>query len=907
MAAAAAASSVVEEFAHFVDKAMQMYNEGCEKIDVIHHLLTGLGPCIFMEPNRKEPNIYFMHVVQSATMLMNIADDTHFTSQLLCEKDVKPHLKTGAPKKPSRKWSSLKKTVPVVPMLKFQVYAVTFAASTAATLLSTTTDIAAPIISAIQLAITEWNFTQVTTLPQQKGWLLVPTDQVGGIVSSAASALCVLSVLYKERHIKRSKNINEKIYNEIVQTMDIPLVVFDLRDQVATSTIDPLEMTCTFVNAAFRELIANVKLDTSPHDQQYADQKHHMFSEFLAHPPIYRCLTAVMNKNKLGDPPNRATALYTSTSGSIKYRDASITISLEYGDDVIPKRHYEFHIYRVNGSRVGIVIKDISEKIQHLELIEQASRAKTDFLANVNHELRTPLNSIDGNLQLLMRTSPLTDRQLDLIHRMRLSGTALMSLLQEVLDYAKLEQHKMVLNIETFSLRHCLQSSIDVMSSLATTRQVVLAYNINVNVPTLVLGDSFRLQQVLVNLLSNAINFTTKGFVTVNVTLQSTTTTTTTTATAADRGGVENGLYAILFSVVDTGSGVDEKAQQYLFDAWKQGDPRRARATRGTGLGLAICKELVGLMDGTIWLEQTSSTGSTFCFTVQVKSDDHINASIAETEMRLLKGKQILILHTDDAIKKEMVKLLLSWGARPTCCTSYDEVINYLTAGYDFHVVLLDLQKACEPNSDIVTLASWITLHQPHLPLVGLTKVREPYNVACADLFRTVLWNPNESLFHVLVNILGQHSGDQHKAAAKKASVPSISKRRVMPKNADMPILIAEDVAENQLVLSDMLNSLGYTNVTVAANGNEMLDHLASSTYALVLVDLLMPEKDGIDAVREYRERHNKQLGTKPYIIAVTATNLITNDPKSYTAVGMDAFLQKPIKMNDLQTLLELV
>lgn len=1008
----ASTSCFTHQISRYVDESMQLYNQGYEKVNVIYHLLSGLFELLsrhhqqscyvsFLERNRRRKNVYYLHVIQTPLRVQQSFEEEtrEFTSRVICTKplvapsfderlhedDNQNSNDENSPPLSSKKlsprhvfkhrfgnmWSSLKwkktatppsvvTSLPQLPLddgggQTYQVLELMIAP------IQNCPPNEPEVLDIIHRYTKNWGPSTMSPLHKRRGWLFTtsPPKTADGVhrtmCNSVTNALGVFRVLYKQKHLKRGKDLNERIYNEIVQTMDIPLIVFDVREQTTPAAfvgadhdessvpdiIDPRKMICTFVNDAFRTLVqGSDDLDASPRDQQYQDETTHTFHAFINHPDIYECLYTVMNggdtesgNSAEQEKDDRETVDHSWGSGSLlassrRGRGKSITKTIEYGDNVIPLRHYELHIYRVNGTRVGIVMKDISEKIKHLQLIEQASKAKTEFLANINHEFRTPLNSIDGNLQLLMRTPPLSDRQMDLIHRMRLSGTALMSLLQEVLDYAKLEQRRMKLHLETFSLRHCLQSALDVLASAANAKQVVLDYHMAIDTPSLVIGDSFRLQQVLVNLLTNAINFTPNGgSVTIKVE----------TIPSNDIELPAASMVHVKFSVIDTGTGVDVEAQKTLFDPWAQGDLLKARGTRGTGLGLAICKELVTLMNGgRIWLEHTApGKGSTFCFVIPMACDVDLNSyscgvgGVAKHELALLKEKQIIILQSDDEHKRGLVKLLLGWGIRPTCCTTPEEVIEYLAAGYEFQVALLELCWACEPDtsslssslsSSALTLASWITLNQPPLALVGLVNANgDVHDEQCVSLFRAVLTKPvkPEGLFHTLVNIFDftTREKDDDKALSPRKPLRSLSKRggSGVPKNADMCILIVEDVLENRQVLIDMLHMLGYNDLLVAENGQEMLDVLKSSQrdgrrISLVLVDLLMPEMNGLDAVKEYRAWSNHSVGTLPYIIAVTATtNIISDDPTSYVAAGMDAFIQKPIKMTDLQTLLELV
>lgn len=772
------------------------------------------------------------------------------------------------------------------------------------------------------------------------------------ICKSVCAALYFVVTHFKHKHRKRGVDLKEKIYNEVVTTMIIPLVVLEyIGDR--KDDFDVTKFMCTFANGAFYQLTreSSVRTPLTPPDMKYGPNVNGSFHALLSHPQIHARISELMdqrnsptpNCSSEGERARDSESLSRSPSSEISIAKSSSELGrltcknfitlIGYGDDVLPISDYEIHIYKVNGTRIGMVINDISEKVKHLQLIEQASRAKTEFLANVNHEFRTPLNSIDGNLQLLMRTSPLTDRQRDLIHRMRLSGTALMSLLQEVLDYAKLEQKHLRLHNETFSIRHCIQSTLNVMSSAVQQKHNKIEYHFDLDVPTLIMGDSFRLQQILVNLISNANNFTERGAILIAISISQ---------SGSQEKDSSSSEQFISFSVTDNGLGVSEDVRNNLFMPWTQSAMNKTQLSsiKGTGLGLAICKELVTLMGGKIELVKTApNQGSTFRFDIPLRSaEDAITiGESAKQEVATLKGKTILLLFPDGYKKTHITKALLSWGVKPTICSSHEEVMDYINAAnanksdvnvsnggvhtYDLYV-LATLTCPCIGPEDsvsteedgegksIISLASWITKQNPHTPLVAIGTVESASDPSCVAWFRKILPDPVnvDQLFHVLVNLFS----DEQNLPSSSISTTTISK---MKSEADsklrrLKILVVEDVRENQEVLVEMLQLLGVESIQCASNGKEMLQILSSedvTEFDVVLLDLLMPVMNGLDAAKAYRAQNNKPLGSSPLLVAVTATSLVEDDPESYNAAGMDAFIGKPIKFHELKTLLILV
>jgi CheY-like chemotaxis protein len=331
--------------------------------------------------------------------------------------------------------------------------------------------------------------------------------------------------------------------------------------------------------------------------------------------------------------------------------------------------------------------------------------------------------------------------------------------------------------------------------------------------------------------------------------------------------------------------------------------------------------------------------GTTFAFTVKlITADEEENMSMIQKEIDVLKGKEALILHADTLERRNLVKSFLKWGMRPVCCTTVEECRDFLTSGYCFDVLLIgpickcksspELQEKKEEQEEeeeekiqgnhghkFLELAIWITCNYASLPMIAVGDVEMSHNEDCSRLFRTVVSKSLDSrvIFQLFVNLflkqeeqLGASPKSPKKGKSQLKLTESVQNlETVFP---TIRCLVVEDVPENRQVLIDMLNFLGYHKIVVATNGQEMLDILNNDMFPpfdVVLVDLLMPVMDGLTAVKEYRKTH--PLGTKPFIVAVTATNLITNDKDSYQKAGMDAFIQKPIKMNQIKTMLEVI
>lgn len=471
-----------------------------------------------------------------------------------------------------------------------------------------------------------------------------------------------------------------------------------------------------------------------------------------------------------------------------------------------------------------------------------------------------------------------------------------MSLLQEVLDYAKLEQHKYTLNPENFSLRMCIQESVDVMAAHATNKRNKIRYHFSLDVPTVVFGDSWQLQKVLVNLISNANRFTEDGVIQINISTQTD---------------------MLRFDVIDTGCGIDEQTKKDLFKPWVQSSTLSKGPNKGTGLGLAICKELCTLMGGSIWLEQTQTEtdihGSTFSFLLPlVSAEGSSQLKLFETEMSTLKGKRVLLLHPDNEQRRNLVKSILSWGMLLTTTSSPEETEHFLCAGYTFDVAFLGtLTGTCdncpktEENKQLLNLAQTLVDQYPSLPTIVIGDDQTIHDPTCSRLFRKVLESPLEveDVFHLCVNLFSDLI--QPKKPVKTKSLTD-SPHNKQKKGNGVRCLIVEDVPENEVVLKEMLEQLGHVVCESVGNGKKMLEYLSTQKNVdVVFVDILMPVMNGIDAVKEYRKEH--PINTKPYIVAVSATTLISSENDQHKQHGMDAFLRKPIKLNELKTLMNII
>ncbi|MBN1323967.1 MAG: PAS domain S-box protein [Methanotrichaceae archaeon] len=522
----------------------------------------------------------------------------------------------------------------------------------------------------------------------------------------------------------------------------------------------------------------------------------------------------------------------------------------------------EGRMYAALGVSIDITdrIKIEEELLVAKEAAEDASRAKSDFLANMSHELRTPLNAVIGMAGLLIETA-LSAEQMEYVETISKSGDALLSVISDILDFSKIEEGKLELEMRTISLRETIEESLDQVAVRASEKGLELAYEMG-DAPRTILGDRARLRQILVNLLANAVKFTDSGEVVVMA------------------GRKNGGLIHI--SVRDTGIGIPKERMDRLFQSFSQVDASMTRRYGGTGLGLAISKRLVEMMGGNIWAESTPGKGSVFHFTIAA---EEVKGREVQIPPNYLRGMRSLVVDDNRSNRQILEKQLRSWGMVPVLASSGEEALGLIRQGEEFDLAILDQMM---PGMDGTHLAEEIArMGRKAGPIIMLTSLGHKVASPAVSAILTKPVKPRE-LQEALAGLLGEELTVI--APAKPKIDPHLSER------FPLQILLAEDNPVNQKVVIRMLKRMGYKPDAVS-NGLKAIQALKERSYDLILMDIQMPEMDGMEATRLIRERHPG--GQNPQIIAMTAYAL-EGDKERCLEGGMDDYVSKPVRIEEL-------
>jgi len=532
------------------------------------------------------------------------------------------------------------------------------------------------------------------------------------------------------------------------------------------------------------------------------------------------------------------------------------------------------------GNIIGLssLIEDITEqKEMEKELrkakdgAEQANIAKSQFLATMSHEIRTPLNAIIGMTSLLMET-PITEEQKEFIETIRISSDNLLRIISDILDFSKIEAECFELEYQAFNLRTCIEEALNLVFPKKYTDDIEIAYVFHNDNPQGIRGDLTKIMQILVNLLSNAVKFTEKGDITLTVSSKP----------------VTEQEYEILFAIKDSGIGIAQNKINLLFRPFFQIDNSTKRKYEGTGLGLAISKKFCEMMGGNMWVESEENKGTTFYFTIKAEATHDIPWDFPSGTQEKLSGKKLLTVNNKELTGSLIKSYCTDWGMDVTAVSSVNEALQSIMNNNKFDCVLMDISLTDMDNINAVSdIHKYLSPEK--IPLIMFSTMRDQFKTISPEItsYLTKPFKPFE-LYSVLNKIFSDYQ-------SLKYTYPG--KSDVMNEDKFLRILLAEDRVINQKVALRLLSHCGYM-ADIASNGIEVLEALKRQIYDVILMDVQMPEMNGLEATRIIRKELPEDR--QPWIIAMTA-GAFTQDREECFMAGMNDYISKPIKLDKLK------
>jgi signal transduction histidine kinase/CheY-like chemotaxis protein/ligand-binding sensor domain-containing protein len=530
---------------------------------------------------------------------------------------------------------------------------------------------------------------------------------------------------------------------------------------------------------------------------------------------------------------------------------------------------------RLQHLNASLTVQKKQEELARLEA-EKANQAKSIFLATMSHEIRTPMNGVIGMASLLSET-PLNSEQREYTDTIITSGESLLTVINDILDFSKIESGSLEIEHIDFNIRHAVEEVMDLFRLKASEKGIDLVYHLEEDVPANVIGDSLRLKQVLINLVSNAMKFTRKGDIFLKVSLP-------------DPSPGKS--LKIGFSVKDTGIGIPEDKIGRLFKAFSQVDSSTTRNYGGTGLGLAICKRLVSLMGGEIHAASVDGEGSEFSFSIEMRTSEKNLQASPPCDMTGLEGKKVMIVDDNYTNLKILSVQLNYWKLVPIIAGSAKEALGIFDNDNAISLIITDMDM---PGMDGMALAKGVRKKGSVIPIILLSSIGDDSKQKQSGLFSSVLVKPARQQ-HLCQGILAALSQRPHGPEELK---PVSQLQEDFAQKYPLEILVAEDNIINQKFVLRTLSKLGYT-ADIAENGEQALQKVREKNYNIILMDIQMPVMDGLEATKIIKAT----AGHQPYIAAMTA-NAMAEDKEISLQAGMDDYLTKPMKPAELMNVLQ--